>query len=88
MLHAEHLGVDMSLGGDGSGSGSTSRRGLALSGAIFVAAFVEMDKLLVADKKVTDVHVSILLQAACRRVVGKDRSHGIQGGVGLGFDDR
>ena len=61
LLHPEHLGVAMLVGRDGSSS--TSRGGLAWSGAIFVAAFVEMDQLLVADKKVTDVNVSIKQRA-------------------------
>jgi hypothetical protein len=48
LLHTKHLGVNLSLGWAGS---DTRRGGLPRPAAILVAAaFVEMDKLLVADK--------------------------------------
>jgi hypothetical protein len=55
LLHPEHVGI----GGPGAGSrNGRPRRWLPRPSAIF-AAFVKMDELLVADKKVADVHISI-----------------------------
>lgn len=56
LLHAKHLGVNTAFGRPRSG---TPRRGFSWPRAIFAAALIEMNKLLVTDKKVPDVHVSI-----------------------------
>jgi hypothetical protein len=48
LLHTKHLGVNLTLG---RARRNAARRVLPWPAAIFVAAaFVEMDKLLVADK--------------------------------------
>lgn len=58
LRHPKHFRIDLTLGRHGR---NTPGGGLARSVAIFVAAsFVEMDKLLVADEQITDVHISIL----------------------------
>lgn len=65
LLHAEHLAIDMTaIGGAGDGTG---RRRLPRPAAVLIP-FIEMDELFVTDKKITDVHISIFLQAALRSV--------------------
>lgn len=58
MLHAQHLVIDTAIGWAG---GSIPRRRFPRPSSI-LAAFIEMDELLMADKKITDVHISIFLR--------------------------
>jgi hypothetical protein len=57
LLQTKHLGVNLVLARDG---GNSPGGGFALSTSILVAAaFVKVDKLLVTDEQISNVHISI-----------------------------
>jgi hypothetical protein len=64
LLHAEHLGIAMAIGRSGDGT----TRGRLPGPTTVLVPFVEMDELLMADKEIADVHISIFLQSQLRSV--------------------